>query len=159
MQKVTNKQCGVQAGEPPMILYPRGQPPPDLGSEYKYIATPLRKVALTRSVHSTFLEMLGVRDRIVVASEYTSSACIAKMVVDGNSEAFVSHRTNLTQHQALMAHSEIDGIVTDAWNTEPWHHAPSKSKTICASLESEETPLRTAEWIKVCAARHSPAPH
>ena len=87
-QRVTSTQC---ADEPPYILYPRGQAAPDLGPDYKYFGTPLEKVAVTQSVTITFLEMLGVRDKIVVASEYTSSACVAKKVADGDCQAMVQH--------------------------------------------------------------------
>ena len=146
-QKVTSKQC---TEEPPYILYPRGQTAPDLGPGYKYFGVPLEKVAVTQSVTLTFLEMLGVRDKIVVASEYASSACVAKKVADGDALAMIQHRNDETAHAALMANGEIDAIFSDPWYTKSWYHAPSASKVICEASTYEESPLGNGEWIKVC---------
>ena len=146
-QKVTSKQC---TEEPPYILYPRGQTAPDLGPGYKYFGVPLEKVAVTQSVTLTFLEMLGVRDKIVVASEYASSACVAKKVADGDALAMIQHRNDETAHAALMANGEIDAIFSDPWYTKSWYHAPSASKVVCEASTYEESPLGNGEWIKVC---------
>ena len=151
-QKVTSKQC---TGEPPYILYPRGQTAPNLGPDFKYFGVPLEKVAVTQSVTLTFLEMLGVRDKIIVASEYASSACIAKKVADGDAQAMVQHRNDEAAHAALMANSELDAIFSDPWYTSSWHHAPSASKVVCEASTYEETPLGNGEWIKV----YEPGPH
>ena len=51
-----------------------------------------------------------MRDKIVVASEYTSSACVAKKVADGDCQAMVQHRDDETAHAALMANGELDAI-------------------------------------------------
>ena len=151
-QKVTSKQC---TGEPPYILYPRGQTAPNLGPDFKYFGVPLEKVAVTQSVTLTFLEMLGVRDKIIVASEYASSACIAKKVADGDAQAMVQHRNDEAAHAALMANSELDAIFSDPWYTGSWNHAPSASKVVCEASTYEETPLGNGEWIKV----YEPGPH
>jgi len=148
-QKVTSKQC---TGEPPYILYPRGQTAPDLGPDYKYFGVPLEKVAVTQSVTLTFLEMLGVRDKIIVASEYASSACVAKKVADGDAQAMIQHRNDETAHAALMANGELDAIFSDPYYTGVWYHAPSASKVVCEASTYEETPLGNGEWIKVCPA-------
>ena len=151
-QRVTSTQC---ADEPPYILYPRGQAAPDLGPDYKYFGTPLEKVAVTQSVTITFLEMLGVRDKIIVASEYTSSACVAKKVADGDCQAMVQHRDDETAHAALMANGELDAIFSDPWYTGSWHHAPFAPKVVCEASTYEETPLGNGEWIKVCTALYT----
>ena len=70
---------------------PGAETAPDLGSSYKYFGVPLNKVAVTQTVTNTFIELLGARDKMAVASEYTTSACIAKRVADGNAQAFVSN--------------------------------------------------------------------
>ena len=124
-QRVTSTQC-----DETYILFPRDQSPPAIcsGSTYKCFGVPLQNVAVTQSVPNTFLEALGVLDKISVASEYTTSACIAKRVADGAAEAFVSHSSNDTEHADQMGDPALDAIFSDPWYTSSWHHAPSAGK-------------------------------
>ena len=74
-KKVTSTQCSQT-----YILSPRGETAPDLSSEsadYLYFGVPLQNVAVTQTVTNTFLETLGVRDKISVVSEYSTSSCMA----------------------------------------------------------------------------------
>lgn len=142
-QKVTSTSCGET-----YILYPRGQAQPALGSSYKYFGVPLNKVAVTESVPNTFLEQLGVRDKIVVASQYSSSACISKKVADGSAEAYVSHSSDADAHALQMSDSSVDAIFSSPWYTSSWAHTASVSKLICESSTEELSPLGSAEWVK-----------
>ena len=62
-KKVISTQCDTT-----YILYPRGETAPDLGSDFQYFGVPLQNVAVTQTVTNTFLEALGVRDQMLVAS-------------------------------------------------------------------------------------------
>lgn len=124
-QRVISTQC-----DETYILFPRDKSPPAICSDstYKCFGVPLQNVAVTQSVPNTFLEALGVLDKISVASEYTTSACIAKRVADGAAEAFVSHSSDETAHAEQMGDPALDAIFSDPWYTSSWHHAPSAGK-------------------------------
>mmetsp|Transcript_10884 Transcript_10884/g.36006 ORF Transcript_10884/g.36006 Transcript_10884/m.36006 type:complete len:985 (+) Transcript_10884:80-3034(+) len=144
-QRVISTQC-----DETYILFPRDKSPPAICSDstYKCFGVPLQNVAVTQSVPNTFLEALGVLDKISVASEYTTSACIAKRVADGAAEAFVSHSSDDTAHAEQMGDPALDAIFSDPWYTSSWHHAPSAGKVICEASTYELTPLGSAEWLK-----------
>ena len=146
---VNSTQCGET-----YVLYPRGTNPPDLGSPtgLKYFATPLQKVVLTQTTPVAFLETIGARDAIAVASQYTTSACVAKGVVDGAKLQYVSHSSNATAHGLLVGDDEYDAIFSDPWGTSSWAHAESANKLICAATTYETAPNGGAEWVKFFGA-------
>lgn len=140
---VNSTQCGET-----YVLYPRERPQPNLGPGLKYFAVPLTKVAVTQTVTNTFMEMLGVLDKVSVASPYTTSACIAKRVSDGIAESFISHSSDPEAHALQVGNSEIDAIFSDPWGTSNWKHTASASKIVCEASTYEQAPLANAEWIK-----------
>ena len=79
---------------------------------------------MTQSVTNTFLETIGVRNQFSVASEYTSSACIQKMVADGDVEAYArpqsSDAASLVKHATQMSDVGLDAIFSDPWYTSSW---------------------------------------
>ena len=151
--KVNSTQCTNAV----YVLYPRGQARPTvsgmrlkhnpcfqplsshtfnpfqlIGHVDKYFEVPLRKVAVTQTVSNTFLETIGARDKMIVASEYTTSACIAQRVANGGAQAYVSNSADAAAHAALMANSEIDAIFSDPYyGGSRWAHPPSAPKVIC----------------------------
>lgn len=145
-KRVNSTQCGQTS----YILYPKDQAKPNLGSApgVAYFGVPLAKVAVTQTPPNTFLEMLGVRDKIAVASGYTTSVCIAKKIADGDALTFISHAQDSAAHAQQMNDHEVDAIFADPWSTSAWQHAPSASKVICAAPTYERSPLASAEWIK-----------
>ena len=130
------------------ILYNRGTPQPALGSSYKYFAVPLTNVAVTETVTNTFLETLGVRDAISVASNYTTSSCIKRKIEDGQAQMFVSHSSNPTAHAVQMGNAQVEAIFSSPYGTNNWNHAASASKIICEASTYELDPRGSAEWIK-----------
>ena len=111
---------------------------PDLDADYKYFGVPLNNVAVTQTVTNTFIELLGARDKMSVASEYTTSACIAQRVADGTAHAYVQSYTDATAHAELMSDPAIEAIFSDPYYTSTWSHAPSLSKVICEASTYEE---------------------
>ena len=141
-QRVNSTQCGKS-----YILFPRGEHAPDLGTGYQYFGVPLMQVAVTQTVTNTFLEAIGVRDKISVASPYTTASCIAKKVQDGEAEAYIQD-SNSAAHVAQMGNVELDAIFSDPWYTGNWAHASSADKVICEASTYEVDPLGSAEWVK-----------
>jgi iron complex transport system substrate-binding protein len=144
----TQSSCGPAS----YVLYPRAESPPDLGPFYTYFGVPLTNVILSQTVPVAFVETLGARSAVTVASPYTTSACLAKKVSDGVASTYVSHSTtDATQaasHAAQVGASSVEAIISDPWGTSSWAHAGSKPKVICGSSTYETTPLGAAEWIK-----------
>ena len=154
--EVVSKMCGEKNADgaytdTKYILYKRGETKPDLGSGYKYFAVPLQKVVVTQTVTNTFLERLNVRDKIAVASKYSTSACLAKRVADGDVLEYVAHSDATAEaHATQMGDSSIDAIFSDPWYTSSWKegHTASFDKVICEASPYEKSPLGSAEWIK-----------
>ena len=154
--EVVSKMCGEKNADgvytdTKYILYKRGETKPDLGSGYKYFAVPLQKVAVTQTVTNTFLERLNVRDKIAIASKYSTSACLTKRVADGDEYEYVAHSEATAEaHATQMSDSLIDAIFSDPWKTSAWKegHAASFGKVICEASTYEKSPLGSAEWIK-----------
>ena len=103
----------------------------------RYFGVPLLNVAVTQTVTNTFLELLGVRDKIIVSSPLSSSACIAKRVADGTAKAYVTSAADSAAHAALMENPLIDAVFSDPWYTSSWSHAPSAPKVICEASTYE----------------------
>jgi len=137
------------------VLYPRETTPPDLGTEVRYFGVPLQSVVLTQTVPVAYIEAVGARAAIKVASPYTTSACLAKMVGDGTTETYVSAPWDASSapeqqaaHEAQMANEAHDAIFSDPWGSGSWGHAESASKLICAAATYETDPVAGAEWVK-----------
>ena len=142
-ERVNSTQCGES-----YILYPRGQSAPDLGPSYKYFGVPLQDVALTQTVPVAFIETLGARDAISVASPYTTSACLAQRVGNGDAETFVSASSALEQHKGQMNRSALEAVLSDPYGASNWADPSTAPKLICAAETYETTPLGGAEWLK-----------
>ena len=110
---------------------------PALGSGYKYFGVPLANIAVTQTVTNTFLELVGVRDKIKVASPLSTSACLAKRVSDGSAAAYIKHSDDEEAHAAQMGDVAIEAIFSDPWYTSKWEHAPSAPKVICEASTYE----------------------
>lgn len=133
------------------ILYHRGTEKPNLGSEYKYFATPLQRVALTQTVSNTFLEILGVSSAAAVISSYTTSACLHKRVEDGLAVEYVGPSNpwgggNDTEHAMQM--QSVDAVFTDPFGASGFEAGDFGAKTICVAETYETEQLSQAEWIK-----------
>jgi iron complex transport system substrate-binding protein len=133
------------------VLYPRGSAQPDLGSQYKYFATPLERVALTQTVSNTFLEILGVSSAAAVISSYTTSACLHKRVEDGLAVEYVGPANpwgggNDTEHAMQM--ESVDAVFTDPFGASGFEAGDFAAKTICTAETYESGQLSQAEWIK-----------
>jgi hypothetical protein len=109
---------------------------------------PLQNVILTQTPPVPFLETLGARDTISVASPYTTSACMAKKVADGDAAAYVSNSADAAAHALQNANAQVEAIFSDPYGTSVWADSASASKLICASPSYETTPTGAAEWLK-----------
>ena len=150
---VNSTRCGES-----YVLYKKTATPPALCSGsapgVKCFGTPLEKVILATTVATSFIETLNARDKIAVVSEYTTSACLAKMVSDGTAVKYVSHDSDAAAHAAIVGDASYEAIFSDPWGTSQWSngHAASEGKVVCASANFEENPVGSAEWIKFYAA-------
>jgi hypothetical protein len=134
-QIVTSTYCGES-----YVLYPKASSPPDLGRGFKYFGVPLESVVLTQTPPVAFIETIGARSAIAVASEYTTSACLAQLVEDGSVETYSS--------ETSYGGDEYDAIFTDPWSLSSWSDSSSTDKLICSADSYEEDPVGSAEWLK-----------
>jgi hypothetical protein len=141
-KKVTVAGCN----DKPYILYPRATTPPELGAGYKYFGVPLNSVAVTQTIPMTFLENLGVREKIKFISQFSVSGCAQKLVSDG-SAAVYSSADKATQAASVEA-VIVSSVAGGEWG---WNDEASEHKLICDKSSSEPTLLAGAECIKFWA--------
>eukprot|EP00898_Chlorokybus_atmophyticus_P008925 jgi/Chlat1/9033/Chrsp94S08353 len=149
------KRCGTPA--PATTLYPNA----------KYLAVPIQAIATTETISITFLEVLGLRDRLkfIGSSSYVSSPCVQSLYASGQIRELspvTSNGTfqngsyigwlNQTEHEAQMA--QVGMLILDSYTSSfllenyTSNVPDTNPKNVDFDTTTDKGMLQRAEWVK-----------
>lgn len=117
-----------------------------LPTDATHFTIPVTGVALPGSVPVTFLEMLGLRDKIkLVNPENVHSPCLQHLEQTEQIDTQTSDYGTADWGDRAAAHSEVEVVFTDSWS----NGTPSATaKDVIFDASSDPGALARAEWIK-----------
>eukprot|EP01025_Chloroclados_australasicus_P030074 TRINITY_DN3011_c0_g3_i2.p1 TRINITY_DN3011_c0_g3~~TRINITY_DN3011_c0_g3_i2.p1 ORF type:complete len:497 (-),score=77.41 TRINITY_DN3011_c0_g3_i2:1431-2840(-) len=147
----TYKVLTNEAAGETYVLYTCGMEPPseDLIPEgAKLFETPLHAIAVDDTTVLTFLDLLGVGDRVKYTSPYSSAACYQKLLQDCDRSTDVLVQPNEELYDFSIdfyekAEDEIDAFFTFSADENPL--------TIAFTATSDPGMINRLEWIKFLA--------
>ncbi|GAB5370076.1 hypothetical protein AAMO2058_001461100 [Amorphochlora amoebiformis] len=130
------------------VLYRRGtQAPRNRYPTARFFEIPLRSLAISETVAATYLEILGLSDRITFMDlTYVTSGCLRVLGNNGNITSFESSfGGNATRRAQQIV--QVDAVLSSQFDSE----ASSNPKFVTYSATSDPGPLHRAEWIEFIA--------
>jgi hypothetical protein len=122
---------------------------------YNYFEVPITKVALMQTVANSYVETIDQRPSVKLCSTYSSSACLEKMVEDGDAKGIVSMWSKPEDHMNQLVETDLDLIITSSESIVGYQSESNiaayeqfKDKVVCDASSEEDSPNARAEWIK-----------
>ena len=127
--------CG--AAKP--TAFPNGTAIPSAAAHF---AVPLTGLAVGSGAQVTFIEMLGLLDRVqVVDPTYVHSPCLQKLEEEA---LIVGQKTGANWTKLLENHPTVSGVFTDSYGT----GKSDSAKDIVFDATTDPGAMARAEWIK-----------
>jgi hypothetical protein len=116
-----------------------------LPTDSKHFTIPVSGVALPGSTPVTFLEMLGLRDKIkLVNPTYVHSPCVQELEESEQIDTQGSTWGTTDWADRAGTHAEVEVVFTDSWST----GASGTDRDVVFDASSDPGVLARAEWIK-----------